>query len=131
MIPPSTRHWIMTPHEFAKKVADAVSIMLNGDHISEKNAIYLTLDQPKAGRFYLLPKIHKAGNPGHPIVSANGHHTEKISEFVDLHLQPHVQNLPSYLQDTTDFLRKQDARVLKFHIWIPRSKIAHPYFFLV
>ena len=35
--------------------------------------------------------------------------TEKISEFVDLHLQPHVTSLPSYLQDTTDFLRKQDA----------------------
>ena len=83
--------------------------MLNGDHISEKNAIYLTVDQPKPGRFYLLPKIHKAGNPGRPIVSANGHPTEKISEFVDLHLQPHVQNLPSYLQDTTDFLRKQNA----------------------
>ena len=42
-------------------------------------------------------------------MSANGHPTEIISEFVDLHLQPHVQNLPSYLQDTTDFLRKQDA----------------------
>ena len=69
----------------------------------------LQIDQPKAGRFYLLPKIHKAGNPGRPIVSANGHPTEKISEFVDLHLQPHVENLPSYLQDTTDFLRKQDA----------------------
>ena len=76
---------------------------------NEKNAIYLTVDQPKAGRFYLLPKIHKAGNPGRPIVSANGHPTEKISEFVDLHLQPHVHSLPSYLQDTTDFLRKQDA----------------------
>lgn len=57
----------------------------------------------------MLPKIHKAGNPGRPIVSANGHPTEKISEFVDLHLQPHVQDLPSYLQDTTDFLRKQDS----------------------
>ena len=96
-------------HEFAKKVADAISEMRNGNHISEKNAVYLTVDQPKPGRFYLLPKIHKAGNPGRPIVSANGHPTEKISEFVDLHLQPHVQNLPSYLQDTTDFLRKQDA----------------------
>ena len=59
------------------------------------------------GRFYLLPKIHKAGNPGRPVVSANGHPTEKISEFVDLHPQPHVQNLPSYLKDTTDFLREQ------------------------
>ena len=64
------------------------------------------MDQPKAGRFYLLPKIHKAGNPGRPIVSANGHPTKKISEFVDLHLQPHVNSLPSYLKNTTDYLRK-------------------------
>ena len=25
--------------------------------------------------------------------------------------------------------KKIQARVLKFHIWIPRQKIAHPYFF--
>ena len=71
-------------HEFAKKVADAVSEMLNGNHINEKNVIYLTVDQPKAGRFYLLPKIHKAGNPGRPIVSANGHPTEKIIRICGL-----------------------------------------------
>ena len=70
---------------------------------------YLLIDEPKAGKFFLLPKIHKAGSPGRSIVSANGHHTEKILELVDLHLQPHVRNLPSYLQDTKDFLRKQDA----------------------
>ena len=95
--------------EYAKQVSDVVGEMLTEGLISEKNFNYLLVDQPKAGRFYLLPKIHKAGNPGRPIVSANGYPTEKISEFVDLHLQPHVQNLPSYLQDTTDFLRKQDA----------------------
>ena len=95
--------------EYAKQVSDVVGEMLTEGLISEKNFNYVLVDQPKAGRFYLLPKIHKAGNPGRPIVSANGHPTEKISEFVDLHLQPHVQNLPSYLQDTTDFLRKQDA----------------------
>ena len=32
--------------------------------------------------------------------------TWKISEFVDLHLQPHVNSLPSNLKDTTDYLRK-------------------------
>ena len=95
--------------ENAKQVSDVVGEMLTEGHISEKNYNHLLVDQPKAGRFYLLPKIHKAGNPGRPIVSANGHPTEKISEFVDLHLQPHVQNLPSYLQDTTDFFRKQDS----------------------
>ena len=73
--------------EFAKQVSDTVSEMHDQGLISEKNMAYLIVDQPKAGRFYLLPKIHKAGNPGRPIVSANGHPTEKISEFVDLHLQ--------------------------------------------
>ena len=95
--------------EFAKQVSDTVSEMHDQGLISEKNMAYLIVDQPKAGRFYLLPKIHKAGNPGRPIVSAIGHPTEKISEFVDLHLQSHVQTLPSYLQDTTDFLKKQEA----------------------
>ena len=92
--------------EFAKKVSEAVEEMFDDGYITEKNMRYLIVDQPKAGRFYLLPKIHKAGNPGRPIVSANGHPTEKISEFVDLHLQPHVNSLPSYLKDTTDYLRK-------------------------
>ena len=95
--------------EFAKQVSDTVREMHDQGHISEKNMTYLIVDQPKAGRNYLLPKIHKAGNPGRPIVSANGHPAEKISEFVDLHLQSHVQTLPSYLQDTTDFLKKQEA----------------------
>jgi hypothetical protein len=49
----------------------------------------------KPGRFYLMPKIHKENNPGRPIVSANGHPTEKISEFIDFHLRPFVENLPS------------------------------------
>ena len=94
---------------FAKQVTEAVREMHDQGLISEKNMAYLIVDQPKASRFNLLPKIHKAGNPGRPIVSANGHTTEKISEFVDLHLQSHVQTLPSYLQDTTDFLKKQEA----------------------
>jgi hypothetical protein len=64
---------------------------------------YLTPEDPKPGRFYLLPKIHKENNPGRPtcIVSANGHPTEKISEFIDLHLWPFVENLPSHIKDTT------------------------------
>ena len=89
-----------------KKYQRAVEEMFDDGYITEKNMRHLIVDQPKAGRFFLLPKIHKAGNPGRPIVSANGHPTEKISEFVDLHLQPHVNSLPSYLKDTTDYLRK-------------------------
>ena len=66
---------------------------------------------PVAGRFYTLPKIHKPGSPppGRPIVSGNGSVTEIISSFVDYFLKDLVPSLDSYIQDTTDFLRKLDA----------------------
>jgi hypothetical protein len=41
-------------------------------------------------------------------VSANGHPTEKISEFIDFHLRPFVKNLPSHIKDTTDYLKKME-----------------------
>ena len=52
----------------------------------------------------MLPKIHKAGNPGRPIISANECPSEKISEFVDFYLRPLAQDVPSYIKDTNDFL---------------------------
>ena len=59
---------------------------------------------PKTGRFYILPKIHKQGNPGRPIISSNSHPTEPISEFTVNHLKPLVQTIPSHIKDTTYFL---------------------------
>jgi hypothetical protein len=63
------------------------------------------------GRFYQIFKVHKDHAPGsipppRPIISGNGSITENISKFVDFHAKPLVQNLPSYIQDTPDFLRK-------------------------
>ena len=56
-------------------------------NISNPKPKYLTSNpNPRAGRFYILPKIHKQGNPGRPLISSNGHPTERISEFVDYHL---------------------------------------------
>ena len=43
----------------------------------KKTIEYLIPDSPKPGRFNRLPKIHKVNNRGRPIVSANGHPTEK------------------------------------------------------
>ena len=53
--------------------------------------------------------MHKAGNLGRPIVSGNGSPTECICEFVDSYLNPLVSHIPSYIQDTTDFLRKLEG----------------------
>ena len=83
--------------EFSTNITQELKIMNENSHIDKNTFDYLKLDKPKAGRFYLLPKIHKVNNPGHP--------TEKISEFVYFHLRVHVEALPSYLKDTTDYLQ--------------------------
>jgi len=50
---------------------------LYSDNVIDNGTYYYLLPQgPKAGRFYILPKIHKAGNPGRPIISAKRHPTE-------------------------------------------------------
>ncbi|RUS69792.1 hypothetical protein EGW08_022449 [Elysia chlorotica] len=66
----------------------------------------LLVPHPIPGRFYILPKIHKEGNPGRHIISGNGSPTEIISQFVDCHMKDLVKQLPSYVQDDMDFLRK-------------------------
>ncbi|CAM4539231.1 unnamed protein product [Lepidochelys kempii] len=62
--------------------------------------------EPRPGIFYLLPKIHKPGNPGRPIISGIGTLTAGLSGYVDSLLRPYATSTPSNLRDTTDFLRK-------------------------
>ena len=80
------------------------------DEIDEETCNYLLPHRSRPARFYILPKIHKNKDnlPGLPIVSATSHPTEHISHFVDSHLNPLVPKLPSYIKDTTHFLRKLD-----------------------
>ncbi|XP_064475493.1 uncharacterized protein LOC135389367 [Ornithodoros turicata] len=65
---------------------------------------YLLPKDTRPGRFYMLPKIHKPGNPGRPIVSCNGTATEKLSSFVDYLLKDIPPQMPSYIKDTNHFL---------------------------
>ena len=74
---------------------------MNRDKIINEAKRYLIQTDPKPGRFYILPKVHKQGNPGRPIVSRNSHSTERISQFVDHHLKPLVQTMQSFIKDTT------------------------------
>ena len=62
--------------EFSTKITQELKIMKENSHIDKNTFDYLKPDKPKAGRFYLLPKIHKVNKPGRPIASANGHPTE-------------------------------------------------------
>ena len=77
-------------------------------------------------RFYQIFKVHKPHSgipPGRPIISGCNSLTQQISRFLDFHLKPLVQNLPSYLQDTPDFLRQVEE--------LNRSKELHDKMILV
>ena len=92
--------------DIQKRIQVYAERMHRDDIIDEYTKRFLIQSNPKAGRFYVLPKIHKQGNPGRPIVSSNGHPTERIPQFVDFHLKPLVQTTPSFIKDTTHFLNK-------------------------
>ena len=66
------------------------------------------MEEPKFGRFYLLPKIHKRLHsvPGRPVISNSGFYAENISVFLDFPLEPIAAKVKLYIKDTNDFLRK-------------------------
>ena len=82
---PNTHRYIRRTHARRDKIID------------DDTKRFLIQTDPKPGRFYILPKVHKQGNPGRPIVSINAHPTERISQFVDFHLKPLVQKTQSFI----------------------------------
>ena len=66
--------------------------------------------EAKTSQFKMLPKVHKEGNPGKPVVSSIDCHTTKIFDnqliIIDNQLQPHVKELKLYVKDSTDFIWK-------------------------
>ncbi|XP_071497146.1 uncharacterized protein [Diadema antillarum] len=83
-----------------QKVKDAVQSL----DVDSDTKRYLVPKNPVCPSLYFLPKIHKQNNPGRPIVSGCSCPTVEISRFLDFHLRPLAQRLPSYLKDTTHFL---------------------------
>ena len=73
------------------------------DNTTQKNLQTLEARTPN---FYMQPKIHKEGNAGGPVIGSVNCHTTKILQYVDHHLLLHVQELGSYVKDTTDFIKK-------------------------
>ena len=61
---------------------------------------------PDTPTLYLLPKIHKSGSPGRPFVSGCDAPTVRLPKYADHFLKPLVSNIPSYVKDSTDFLRR-------------------------
>ena len=92
---------IKTIHKTLEKIRKRVDI--SSDILG-----YFNVENPKFGRFYLLPKIHKMMYeiPGRPVISNCGFYTEDISAFLDYQLKPIAMQVKSYIKDTNDFFRK-------------------------
>ena len=91
-----------------KIIKTAIRKVRDRRDISDETLDYFLVNNPKLGRFYLLPKIHKRLHnvPGRPVISNSGYYTENISAFIEYHLKPIAQNVKSYIKDTNDFLNK-------------------------
>ncbi|XP_024859281.1 uncharacterized protein LOC112450144 [Kryptolebias marmoratus] len=102
--------------ETISMVAEIIDRLYKKKFINYKQKTYLQGDsEPRARRFYLLPKIHKEPEkwskpfeipPGRPIVSDCGSETYKTAEFIDYYLTPLSILHPSYIKDTYDFINK-------------------------
>ena len=91
------------PHHHIQHLADQLHIE---GVITDDIRQFAIRRNTKPARFYLLPKIHKKGVPGRPVVSACGSATEGMSEIVDFFLQPYMPTIPSFIKDTDDFIRR-------------------------
>ena len=82
-----------------------VKRILNDELVDKKNKQYLLHEDPKPGRFYILPKSHKVnlipvGPLSLPTINLlNAFHSLLI--FIG---KPLFCTIPSYVKDTTDFL---------------------------
>ena len=110
-----TNFYVSSPIDLTRinitKIEGILKKMLDDSEINFETYAHLTPDISKnrTAEFYFLPKIHKKEVKGRPIISGNGCPTEKISAFVDDHIKEYVKKLPSYVKDTTDFIRKLES----------------------
>ena len=93
------------PRRKIKNVVTTTITEMIRDNKLPPSAKGLIVPTPQTSRFYLLPKIHKAGNPDRPIVSARCCPTEDIASYLDQIMCPLVRNLATYVKDTKHALR--------------------------
>ena len=96
-------------------------------NITKKEFEYLTVFETKPSIFYGLPKIHKSKEINEactisqgiyveieapenlilrPIVAGPICETHRLSNFIDILLQPYSKHVKSYIKDSTNFLSK-------------------------
>ncbi|KAJ8031266.1 Deleted in malignant brain tumors 1 protein [Holothuria leucospilota] len=102
-----------TINDIERDIRQLADRLHDDDVITDDMHQYAIREGTRPARFYLLPKVHKKGVPGRPVISACGSATEGLSEIVDFFLQPYLSTIPSFIKDTDDFIRKiRDINVI-------------------
>ena len=83
------------------------NVKLNGD-VSQETLDYFINDNPRIGRFYMLPKIHKQLHnvPGGRLYLIVAILRKIFQLFLITIYSPLAQKVKSYIKDTNDFLKK-------------------------
>jgi len=89
-----------------KKVKKIANNLHSKGSISKNVKGYMTTTGGAAGKLQGNPKLHNTGVPLRNIVNGRNHPPEKMAEIVENELRAHVTSLPSYIQNTADFLNK-------------------------
>ena len=92
-----------TTNEIQKTIKTEINSMIRKGELPD-TALSLMADRPKYSNFYVLPKIHKQGNPERPVVSSCSCPTNLISKYLSQTLKPIVRALPSFVKDTNHAL---------------------------
>ena len=79
--------------DHANLICNTLDEFRNNHELDEDNAEGLKPIEPRTPRFYLLPKIHKEGNPGRLVIFSVNCHMSNISSFVDCHIQDSAKAL--------------------------------------
>ena len=92
--------------DYTKTLTKRINETVNNSSLDTTTKNYLKLDEDKVRtqRMYFLKKIHKTPMGIRPIVSGCSGPTERISRVVDLVLKKSLDEIPSYIRDTKDFI---------------------------
>ena len=96
--------------EVEEKIISSLKYLNDNGHISNRLYKKLIPIDSNLGKFKILPKLHKSKFDVRPIINSRNHPTEKLSQFIDLFLQPFVKTSESYLKDSQHLLQLCDKK---------------------
>ncbi len=82
------------------------------DNTTKEYLSFKPNNMPRTQQLYFLKKIHKNPIAVRPIVSGCGGPTEKISQFLDYHLQPQVPKIKSYTRDSGHLINQLETMTI-------------------